>query len=98
MGLKSKAADKLLTVPHNGQISIGTKWAGKQIRVQELSDNEIYISSGSFIPDSQKDFFTKESLQALKEFDTWVEENPAPRESAAETLSKLRKQRQARGK
>jgi hypothetical protein len=89
---------KLITVPANGQISIGTKWAGKQIRIAELSDNEIHISAGSFIPDSQKEFFTRESLETLKEFDQWEEQNPASKESARATLNRLKKQRQARGR
>jgi hypothetical protein len=89
---------KLITVPMNGQISIGTKWAGKQVRVEELSDNEIHISAGTFIPDSQKEFFTKESLESLKEFDQWEATKPAVKESARDTLNKIKKQRQARGK
>ena len=38
---------KLIIVPANGQISIGTAWAGKQIRVEEVNDNEIHIMSGA---------------------------------------------------
>jgi hypothetical protein len=98
MSLKAKSADKLITVPTNGQISIGTKWAGKQVRIQELSENEIHISSGTFIPDSQKQFFTKESLESLQDFETWIDTNPTPKESASKTMAKLRKQRQTRGK
>lgn len=89
---------KLITVPTNGQISIGTKWAGKQVRIEELSDSEIHISAGTFIPESQREFFTKESLETLKEFDQWEEKNPTAKESARDTLSKIKKQRQARGK
>jgi hypothetical protein len=38
---------KLITVPNNGQISIGTKWAGRQIRIEELSETELRFSAGS---------------------------------------------------
>lgn len=89
---------KLLKVAANGQISIGKSWAGRQIRVEEVSDSEIRISSGVFIADSQKTFFTDESVQALNEFESWLDQNPATNESAQETLKRIRKQRLARGK
>lgn len=89
---------KLITVPANGQISIGTKWAGKQIRIAELNDNEIHISAGTFVPDSQKEFFTKEALQSLNEFNQWEEQNATPKESARVTLNKIKKQRQSNGR
>lgn len=89
---------KLITVPTNGQISIGTKWAGKQIRIEEVSDSEIHISAGTFVSESQREFFTKKSFETLKEFDQWEEKNPAAKGSARETLSKLKKQRQPRGR
>ncbi len=62
---------KLLTVPVNGQISIGKSWAGKQIRVEEIGQDEIRISSGTFVPDSQAIFYTAESKAALSEFNSW---------------------------
>src|SRR5438270_806651 len=75
--MRAKAM-KLITVPKNGQISIGTRWAGKQIRIEELSENEIHISAGTFVPDSQKEFFTESSIQRLKEFDQWIEGDQKP--------------------
>lgn len=89
---------KLITVPANGQISIGTKWAGKQIRIAELSDNEIHISAGSFVPDSQKNFFTAGSLETLNDFNHWEAQNPALKESAHATLERIKKQRKLRGR
>ncbi|MGQ0543209.1 MAG: hypothetical protein ACT4O9_15400, partial [Blastocatellia bacterium] len=53
---------KLLTVPANGQISIGKAWAGRHILVEEIGNDRIQISAGTFVPDSQAAFHTKEGL------------------------------------
>ncbi len=80
-------------VPFNGQISIGKAWAGRHILVEELNDNEIKISSGTFIPDSQKIFFTKEAQQDLETFNDW-EKNNLPKETNAQHLfSSLKKKK-----
>ena len=95
MGAK---AMKLVTVSPNGQISIGKAWAGRQICVEEVSGDEIRISAGTFIPDSQKMFYTKDALERLNDFNKWEEKNPKPTESASETLKRIRKQRKSRGR
>ena len=68
---------KLLMVPANGQISIGKSWAGRQILVEEVGTNEIRISSGTFIPDSQKTFHTKAAKKSLDSFNKWADKSPA---------------------
>lgn len=90
MGAK---AVKLITVPANGQISIGSSWAGKQIRVEELSDNEIHISAGEFVPASQKTFFTKEAREKLDEFNDWESKNPPKATDVKALFSKLKKKK-----
>jgi len=95
--MSSKAA-KLVTVSSNGQISIGKAWAGRQIRVEEVSENEIHISAGTFVPDSQKEFFTKKANQSLDEFNQWEEQNATSKESARDTLNRVKKERKSRGR
>jgi len=89
---------KLVTVSPNGQISIGKAWAGRQIRVKEVSENEIHISAGTFVPDSQKGFFTKEANQSLDEFNQWEEQNATSKESARDTLNRIKKEQKYRGR
>ena len=55
----------------------GKKWAGREIRIEEISESEMKISSGSFVPDSQVAFHTPEAKQTLSEFNSWAEQNPA---------------------
>jgi hypothetical protein len=89
---------KLLTVASNGQISIGKAWAGRQIVLEEVNDGEIHIKSGTFVPDSQKVFNSKEAQASLDEFNKWEEKASSKPTPAAEVLAKLKKQKSARGK
>lgn len=84
---------KLLMVPANGQISIGKAWAGRQILVEEVGNNEIRISSGTFVPDSQKTFFTKKAQGSLDSFNKWESEKPAKATNTKALFSSLRKKK-----
>jgi hypothetical protein len=84
---------KLLTVPANGQISIGKSWAGKQIRVEEIGQDEIRISSGTFVPDSQAVFYTKEAQETLREFNTWESKKPSKATDTKALFASLRKKK-----
>lgn len=84
---------KLLTVPANGQISIGKSWAGKQIRVEEISHDEIRISSGTFVLDSQAIFHTKEAKESLLDFNSWETTNPPKATDTKSLFSSLRKKK-----
>ncbi len=83
-----KQAKKILTVPPNGQISIGKTWAGRQIQIEEMDDNQILITSGAFIPAGDETFHTKKAKAQLKEFDEWSSKNPPKKTD----LKRLRKQ------
>lgn len=67
---------RILKVAANGQISIGKKWAGREIKIQEISESEMLISSGTFVPDSHATFYTADAKQTLTKFDSWTENNP----------------------
>ena len=82
-----RQAKKILTVPENGQISIGKKWAGREIMVETVDDNQIVITSGSFVPANHATFYTKEAGSTLKEFDRWSEKTPPQKTD----LTQLRK-------
>jgi len=83
-----KQAKKMLTVPPNGQISIGKKWAGREVLVEVVDDNQIVITSGTFIPAHQQTFYTKEAGVTLDQFSRWSVENPPKKTD----LSKLKKE------
>ncbi len=84
---------KLITVPANGQISIGKSWAGRQILVEEVGNNEIHISSGTFVPDSQKTYYSKEAKESLDLFNKWEENKPAKATNTKELFASLRRKK-----
>ncbi len=82
-----RQAKKVLTVPPNGQISIGKQWAGREVMVEVVDDNRIVITSGAFIPADQATFYSKEANTTLEGFNQWSQKNPAKKTD----LNQLRK-------
>jgi len=68
---------KVLTVPPNGQISIGKQWAGREVMVEMVDDNRMVITAGAFIPHDLATFYTKEAQAQLADFNRWSERTPA---------------------
>ena len=95
--MRAKQA-KLLTVPANGQISIGKSWAGRQIMVEEIGEDEIRISSGIFVPDSQRTFHTEEAKESLAAFNKWEAKNPPEATDVGSLFSSLKKKKRARAR
>lgn len=89
---------KILTVPANGQISIGKAWAGRQIMVEEIGNDRIQISSGVFVPDSQRTFHTTEANESLAGFTEWEEANPPKKTDVGALFSSLKKKKGSRAK
>ncbi len=92
----SSSAAKLLRVAPNGQISIGKKWAGREIRVEEVSDTELKIVAGFFVPENQATFFSSEATKTLQAFNQWSTKNQ-PKTTDTDTLFN-RLEKQARDK
>ena len=95
--MRAKQA-KLLTVPANGQISIGKSWAGRQIMVEEIGDDEIRISSGIFVPDSQRVFHSEAAKESLAAFNKWEAKNQPKATDVGSLFSSLKKKKRARAR
>lgn len=93
----SSKAMKLMTVPSNGQISIGKSWAGRQIRV-EISETEIHIMAGTFVPETQRQFFTPESKGVLADFNKFELANPPKATNTKNLFATLKKNKRSRDK
>ena len=89
---------KLLTVASNGQISIGKAWAGRQIVIEEVTEGELHIRAGVFVPVSQKTFHTKAAKESLAEFNNWEESKTKKAPKSSDIFAQLRKQKPSRGK
>ena len=78
---------KVLTVPSNGQISIGKQWAGREVMVEMVDSHRLVITAGAFIPHDRATFHTAEAQEELAEFNRWSEKTPARKTN----IQKLRK-------
>lgn len=89
---------KFLKVAPNGQISIGKSWAGRHIRIHQISESELLISSGRFIPDRLATYYAPEAQETLAEFDTFAASHP-PKETDVNALkARILKKKSTRGK
>ena len=89
---------KVVTVGSTGQISIGKKWAGKQVQIIELSSSELKIESGemgSFIPDHHKCFYTPEAMKQLEDYNEWRKTHPWVARDIKKVFAELRKKKQS---
>ncbi|QQV75278.1 hypothetical protein H6P87_00830 [Rickettsia tillamookensis] len=76
-------------VGNNGQISLGKKYAGKQIQVLTLSDGTIIIKPGKFIPDNEMWLYKNNNNEVLDKAIKWVEKNKR-RENFDEILESIK--------
>jgi len=73
------------TVGSSGQISLGKKFAGQTIMLDEIQAGVWIIKLGRFIPDNEK-WLNAPGVQAeLNEAITWANENP-PQDTDFEKL------------
>lgn len=55
----------------NGQISLGKKYAGRQISVTELDDGTIVLKTGKFIPDSESWLYANNGEYKIDQAAKW---------------------------
>jgi hypothetical protein len=60
-------------VGHNGQISLGKEYAGKQIQISKLEDGTLIVKPGQFIPDSERWLYTARNEEKLDKAIKWAE-------------------------
>ena len=59
-------------IGRNGQISIGKKYAGKQVSLIECSDGTIILKPGKFIPDSEMWLYMGDGEERINKALKWV--------------------------
>jgi len=82
-------AKKIVTVPSNGQISIGKEWAGREVQIEQIEDGQILITAGSFVPDAT--FASKKAQRQLQAFNQWEKKNPPKKTDLKALRQKLAK-------
>lgn len=57
----------------NGQISLGKKYAGKQVSVIECADGTIVLKPGKFVPDSEAWLYADNGETRINKASQWHE-------------------------
>ncbi len=73
------------TVGRSGQISLGKKFAGQTVMVDEIQAGVWMVKVGRFIPDNEKWLYGQDVRAELNEAITWAEKNP-PKDTNFEEL------------
>lgn len=72
----------------NGQVSIGKKFAGKLVAVNENDKGEVVIKPGEFIPDNEKWLYRDGNLEKIGAALEWARKTPS-QDNFDEWLEKL---------
>jgi ABC-type oligopeptide transport system substrate-binding subunit len=65
--LSQNNTDIIKQVGANGQVSLGKKYANKQIQISQLDDSTIMIKLGKFIPNNEQWLYNGDNLDILRE-------------------------------
>jgi hypothetical protein len=74
------------TVGNSGQISLGKKFAGQTVMIDEIQTGVWIVKLGQFIPDDEKWLYAPDVQAELNEAIAWAEEN-APKDTDFEKLA-----------
>jgi hypothetical protein len=84
------------TVGRSGQVSLGKKYAGRTVQVEEVEEGVWTIRVGQFIPDSERWLHEPEAKGRLDEALDWAEHTP-PAETDLDELEEKVKRARDRG-
>ena len=73
------------TVGSSGQISLGKKFAGQTVMLDEIDTGVWIVKLGRFIPDNERWLHRPDVQAELNEAITWAEKNP-PEDTNLEEL------------
>jgi hypothetical protein len=83
--------ETIKSVGRSGQISLGKKYAGQTVLIDQIEAGVWVIKLGRFIPENEQWLHQPEILNDLEEAIDWAEKNP-PRKSDLKRLeSRLKK-------
>jgi len=79
------------TVGSSGQISLGKKFAGQTVMVDEIQAGVWMIKIGRFIPDNEKWLHEPDVQAELNEAIAWAEKNPPEDTNFEELESRIKR-------
>ena len=74
------------TVGNSGQISLGKKFAGQTVMIDEIQSGVWIVKLGRFIPEDEKWLYKPDVQAELDEAIAWAEDNP-PKDSNLDKLA-----------
>lgn len=72
----------------NGQISLGKKFAGKMVSIDQIDSGTWMIKAGEFIPDSQAWLYKDGNLEKMERAIEWASKTP-PQDNFDEWLKNI---------
>jgi hypothetical protein len=85
--MKGDKMATIKTVGRSGQISLGKKYAGRQILVDEIESGVWILKVGKFIPANEQWLYSQKVTTDLDQAIDWAEKNP-PQPSDLNKLEK----------
>lgn len=77
------------TVGANGQVSIGKRYAGRQVVIDESEPGVITIRTATVVPDNERWLHEPETAASLKAAMQWAAANPPTGEGTDEILQQM---------
>ncbi len=87
-GTPKNSTNPIKIVAKNGQITLGKKFAGKQIQIFEEDDNTIIIKTVIAIPKNELWLYAGDNMARLNKSIEWAESNPR-RDNFDEIIKKI---------
>ena len=86
---KAATAITVKQIGANGQISLGKKYAGRHVVIDDLGDGTWMVRTASFIPDSERWLHDPETRRALDRALEWAASNPPDPSTTDDILARL---------
>jgi hypothetical protein len=74
----------------NGQVSLGKRFAGRQVLVEEQEPGVWLVRTATVMPDNERWLHQPDAAADLKSALTWAQENPPDDTNLIEALEQLR--------
>jgi len=88
MAASSKSFPTVKVIGSNGQISLGKKFAGRQVLVEESEPGVWLVRTATVIPDSERWLHEPKAAADLERALAWAQTNP-PRETNWDEFQKM---------
>ena len=83
--------NSIKTVGSSGQISLGKKFAGQTVMIDEIDKGVWIVKLGRFIPDNEKWLHGLDVQAELNEAIAWAEKNPPADTNFEELESRIKR-------